>query len=89
MKRTLIFLIIFLAFLCSCNEYDLDIYDTEEISYVEDTSGTKYVISVNGSTFHSEDCYVVNNMKEENKRVFYDRNFFKERGITPCKRCKP
>ena len=90
MKKFIICLILMLIFFCSCNDnYDIHIDDTEEIPYIEDTSGTKYIVSAYGSTYHREGCYIVNNMNEENIRVFYDKQFFIDRGISPCKRCKP
>lgn len=90
MKRLILFLTVIITFLCSCNDnYDIHIDDTEEIPYIEDISGTKYIASAYGSTYHREDCYIVKNMKEENIRVFYNKQFFVDRGITPCKRCNP
>ncbi len=89
MKRFLLILIILFVFLCSCVNYDIHIDDTEEILYIEDTSGKKYIASKNGTTYHLESCYIVKNMNEENKRVFYDKQFFIDREMSPCKRCNP
>ncbi len=90
MKRTFLIFVIIAVFLCSCyNDYDIHINDTEEIPYIEITSGTKYVASKNGTTYHLENCYIVKNMKKENIRVFYGKQFFIDRGMSPCKRCKP
>ncbi len=91
MKKIFLAFTIFVVFLCSCyNGYDIHVYDTSgEFPYIEDTSGTAYVASVNGKTYHLRDCYIVDNMNEENVRVFYDKDFFVKRGMSPCKKCKP
>ena len=93
MKKFISLIFVSLMFLCSCDfvtmGYDISIYDTDDIPYVEDTTKTKYIMSVHGSTYHLESCYIVKNMNEENRREFYGKDFFIERDITPCKRCKP
>lgn len=90
MKKLSLFLIIFLIFLFSCeNNYDIHINDTEEIPYIENTSGIKYIASKYGNTYHLDNCYVIKNIKEENIRVFYDKQFFIDRQMSPCKRCNP
>lgn len=89
-KYMLIFLFL-ITLLCSCEEIDYDYYfsDTGEVPCAEDTSGQRYIMSAYGSTYHLESCYIVKNMKEENVRVFYNKQFFIDREISPCKRCKP
>ena len=89
MKRFLLFLIALFTFLFSCDNYDIHINDTEEVPYIEDTSGTKYIASAYGSTYHLEKCYIVKNMNKENVRVFYNKQFFIDRKMTPCKICNP
>lgn len=90
MKKIILLFLTLLMFLCSCySNYDIHIDDTEETSYIEDTSGTKYIASVYGSTYHLESCYIVKNMNEENIREFYDKQFFIDREMSPCKRCNP
>lgn len=90
MKKWFILLILTAAFLCSCSQkYDLDFVDSDEIPYVENTSGKKYVVSVKGNTYHLEDCYIVKNMNEENIRFFYSKKDLEDKGNTPCKRCNP
>ncbi len=96
MRKFILLSFITLAFLCSCfndnkiiKPYDVTVYDSEEIPYIEDKTQTKYIMSISGSTYHLESCYIVKNMKEENKREFYGKQFFIEREISPCKRCNP
>lgn len=95
-KYLLSVLILCFVLLCSCdNIYDYADFmlintDKDRIEDTDiDTSGTKYIMSKNGSTYHLESCYIVRNMKEENKRIFYDKQFFIDREISPCSRCKP
>ena len=65
------------------------IEDTEEFTYIENNYDKKYIASKNGNTYHKEDCYIVKNMKKENVRIFYDKQFFIDRGMSACKRCNP
>ena len=93
MKKIFILVLIIFLFLCSCSKmnknYDFMIEDTSEFPYVVDITQTKYIMSAKGSTYHLEHCYIVKNMKEENIREFYGKQFFIDREISPCKICKP
>lgn len=46
-----------------------------------------YVVNVSTRSYHLPSCYIVNNIKEENKQETYDKNFLVERGYSPCKIC--
>ena len=90
MKRVVVIFVLLFVFLCSCyNHYDIEIDDSDNPIYEENTSGTKYIASKMGKTYHLENCYIVRNMKEENIQVFYSKQFFIEREMSPCKKCKP
>lgn len=90
MRKFLIFLLISLCFFCSCyNNYDVTFEDSDEIPFVENTTGKKYIVSVKGNTYHLESCYVVKNMNQENIRVFYNKQYLEDMGNSPCKRCNP
>lgn len=90
MKKFFSIFVIMFVFLCSCySNYDIYIDDADKTPYSEDVSGTKYIASIYGSTYHLENCFIVKNMNEENIRVFYDKRFFTDREMSPCKRCNP
>ena len=92
MKNIVILVLILVLFLNSCmavKKYDITVCDTEDNTYEIDTTQQKYIMSKSGSTYHLPSCYIVKNMKEENKREFYGKQFFVEREIAPCKRCNP
>ena len=91
MRKYVLLLLFFITLFCSCEEIEYDYYfsDTGDVPYLEDTSGQRYIMSAQGSTYHLESCYIAKNIKEENIRVFYSKQFFIDREISPCKRCKP
>lgn len=92
-KKNIILVVITLVLLLSSctgiKEYDISVCDTEDDLYIIDTTQKKYIMSKGGSTYHLPTCYIVKNIKKENIREFYGKQFFIERDIAPCKRCEP
>ena len=62
--------------------------ESEKEQYNTDTSGEQlYIVNVSTRSYHLPSCYIVNNIKEENKAETYDIAFLVEREYAPCKIC--
>ena len=90
MKKHLLFLLIILSLLvfCACGDSFYEIKEKDKTETEWDTSGnTEYVVNISSATYHLPSCYIVKNIKEENKVTTTDIDFLVERQYTPCKKC--
>ncbi len=91
MKRILVSVFVFACLLLlSCGrDYDFTTtIDTDKQEVNLDTGGyILYIVNTSSRSYHLSNCYIVDNIKEENKLQTYDIDFITQRCYTPCKIC--
>lgn len=88
-KIAFILSIISIFLLSSCGGY-YEINEKDKVHTEKLREGTtEYIVNKASGTYHLENCYIVNNIKEENKIITTDIEFLVERQYTPCKKCMP
>ncbi len=67
------------------------VLDTESGKTTDKNSNSegKYCANINSKVFHNSSCASVSKMKEENKKLFNDRDAAILQGYKPCGSCKP
>ena len=91
MKRLILIFTLFTVLLissCGIGKDGVSVGEENKEPFNTDTSGsTLYIVNTSTRSYHLPSCYIVNNMKDENKAETYDINFLVEREYTPCKIC--
>lgn len=55
----------------------------------QNNSDAEYCANKNSKVFHKSTCGSVEDMKEENRAYYSDRDQLIKNGYSPCKRCNP
>ncbi len=50
---------------------------------------TAYIANKNSKKFHKSNCSAALQIKEENREYSADRNYFADKGYSPCTKCNP
>ncbi len=89
MKKLITLLLLVATFLCSCSSLDsIELTGEENKSTISRIEGDiLYIANINSKSYHLSSCYIVENIKAENKYETKDLDFLLEREFKPCKRC--
>ena len=86
-----IFLVVLTClFLSSCSNIksiELNMDSSKSVASYPDKA--VYVANRSSQTYHLPTCHIAERISEENRFEVYDESFFIERGVSPCKVCKP
>ena len=90
MKKNCFILLILSVFLIlvSCGKDYYEITEKDKESAEKASLGEiEYVLNKSSGTYHLPDCYIVKNIKEENKVVTSDFDYLTRHQYSPCKKC--
>ena len=92
MRKLLVIAVATLLLLCGCNKSENILHndtanDDKRTNCDTVSKDMTYVVNKSSLVYHSPDCYLAENISDENKAYTADKDFLKSRGYRPCSQC--